>query len=101
MTFLKFMLSLIRNDTGNSSKSYSLVLAASVGAFIGITIAICLFIDVYRNGSIQTDLDSLGIFLLCVGGYMAGGGLNKMVSEREMAKRGKVDKKESTTENLN
>lgn len=101
MTFLKFMLSLIRNDTGNSSKSYSLVLAASVGALIGITIAICLFIDVYRNGSIQTDLDGLGIFLLCVGGYMAGGGLNKMVSEREMAKRGKVDKKESTTENLN
>ena len=94
MTFLKFVCSLIRNDTGNSSKSYSLVLAASVGALIGITIAICLFIDVYRNGSIQTDLDSLGIFLLCVGGYMAGGGLNKMVSEREMAKRGKVEKKE-------
>ena len=94
MTFLKFVCSLIRNDTGNSSKSYSLVLAASVGALIGITIAICLFIDVYKNGSIQTDLDSLGIFLLCVGGYMAGGGLNKMVSEREMAKRGKVEKKE-------
>ena len=94
MTFLKFVSSLIRNDTGNSSKSYSLVLAASVGALIGITIAVCLFIDVYRNGSIQTDLDSLGIFLLCVGGYMAGGGLNKMVSEREMAKRGKIEKKE-------
>ena len=99
MTFLKFVSSLIRNDTGNSSKSYSLVLAASVGALIGITIAICLFIDVYRNGSIQTDLDSLGIFLLCVGGYMAGGGLNKMVSEREMAKRGRVEKKANTTEN--
>lgn len=96
MTFLKFVCSLIRNDTGNSSKSYSLVLAASVGALIGITIAICLFIDVYKNGSIQTDLDSLGIFLLCVGGYMAGGGLNKMVSEREMAKRGKVEKKEES-----
>lgn len=96
MTFLKFVSSLIRNDTGNSSKSYSLVLAASVGALIGITIAICLFIDVYKNGSIQTDLDSLGIFLLCVGGYMAGGGLNKMVSEREMAKRGKVEKKEAS-----
>ena len=98
MTFLKFASSLIRNDTGNSSKSYSLVLAASVGALIGITIAICLFIDVYRNGSIQTDLDSLGIFLLCVGGYMAGGGLNKMVSEREMAKRGKMEKKEESKE---
>ena len=98
MTFLKFVCSLIRNDTENSSKSYSLVLAASVGALIGITIAICLFIDVYKNGSIQTDLDSLGIFLLCVGGYMAGGGLNKMVSEREMAKRGKVEKKEDATE---
>lgn len=96
MTFLKFVSSLIRNDTGNSSKSYSLVLAASVGALIGITIAICLFIDVYKNGSIQTDLDSLGIFLLCVGGYMAGGGLNKMVSEREMAKRGKVEKKDES-----
>ena len=99
MRFINYVSSLIRNDTGNSSKSYSLVLAASVGALIGITIAICLFIDVYKNGSIQTDLDSLGIFLLCVGGYMAGGGLNKMVSEREMAKRGKVEKKEGATEN--
>ena len=30
----------------------------------------------------KTDLDGMGIFLLCVGGFMAGGGLNKALGER-------------------
>lgn len=58
-----------------------------VGAVTGLTVCICLLVDVWRNGHIVTDLDSLGLFLLCVGGYMAGGGLNKALSIREKKKK--------------
>lgn len=46
----------------------------------------CLIWDVCTNGYLKTDLDALGVFMLCIGGFMAGGGINKAISER---KRGK------------
>ena len=40
----------------------------------------------------ETDLDSLGVFVLCVGGYVAGGGTAKFLSERKKAKAETPDK---------
>lgn len=82
MKMFEYLKSLIQADTLNSSKSYALVLSVSIGALCGIVTCFCLIWDVVTNGYIKTDLDSLGIFFLCVGGYMAGGGINKAVSER-------------------
>lgn len=45
----------------------------------------------------RTDLDSLGIFLLCAGGFMAGGGVNKALAERKNIKQ----KGENTNEKGN
>ena len=36
------------------------------------------------NGYVKTDLDGMGVFLLCVGGFMAGGGLNKALGDRKV-----------------
>ena len=77
----KYLKSLIRANSFDSSKSFALVVSVLVGAGIGIVVAFCLVIDVMKNGFIKTDLNELGIFLLCVGGFMAGGGVNKALSE--------------------
>ena len=45
------------------------------------------FSNVCTNGYLKTDLDALGVFMLCIGGFMAGGGINKAISER--SKKGK------------
>lgn len=82
MKVFEYIKSLIKADTLDSSKSFALVLSVIVGALIGLCVCFCLIYDVCSNGYIKTDLDSLGIFILCVGGFMAGGGLNKAVSER-------------------
>lgn len=79
---MRYLKSLIRADSLDSSKSFGLVVSVLIGALVGITICVCLLIDVWKNGHIVTDLDSLGWFLLCAGGFMAGGGLNKAISER-------------------
>ena len=80
--FFEYLKSLIKANTLDSSKSFALVLSVIVGALIGLCVCFCLIWDVCSNGYLKTDLDSLGIFLLCAGGFMAGGGLNKAVSER-------------------
>lgn len=79
---LDYMKSLIKAGTLDSSKSFALVLCVLVGALIGLCVCFCLVWDVVANGHLVTDLDGLGIFLLCVGGFMAGGGIHKTVSEQ-------------------
>lgn len=82
MKVIEYIKSLIKANTLDSSKSFALVLSVLVGALIGICVCFCLIWDVCSNGYLKTDLDSLGIFLLCAGGFMAGGGVNKALSER-------------------
>ena len=82
MKVIEYIKSLIKANTLDSSKSFALVLSVLVGALIGFCVCFCLIYDVCSNGFVKTDLDSLGIFLLCAGGFMAGGGVNKALSER-------------------
>lgn len=88
----KFIRSLIRANSLDSSKSFALVVSVLVGALIGVVIAFCLIFDVVKNGYLKTDLDSLGIFLLCVGGFMAGGGINKAIAENRRFKEKEENK---------
>lgn len=83
MKIAEYLKSLIKENSLDSSKSFALVLSCIVGALIGLCVCFCLIYDVCANGYLKTDLDSLGLFVLCVGGFMAGGGINKALSERK------------------
>ena len=89
MKVIEYIKSLIKANTLDSSKSFALVLSVLVGALIGLCVCFCLIWDVCSNGYLKTDLDSLGIFLLCAGGFMAGGGVNKAISERIKTRKNK------------
>lgn len=77
----KLFKSLIRNSSGESSKSFGLVISAIVGAILGLATAFLLVWDVVVDGTVDTDLTKLGVFILCVGCYTFGSGANKMLSE--------------------
>ena len=94
MRIVEYLKSLVRANTLDSSKSFALVLSILVGAFIGLCVGFCLIWDVCVNGYLKTDLDALGLFMLCIGGFMAGGGINKAVSERHKTKFNKEEVKE-------
>jgi hypothetical protein len=81
----KYLASLIKNDTGNSSKSFTLVLSAIISFIAGLTICGILIYDAYCNGYIKTDLEKAGIFMLCMGGYMAGSSVSKIFGDRAHA----------------
>lgn len=93
MKVIEYIKSLIKANTLDSSKSFALVLSVLVGALIGLCVCFCLIYDVCSNGYLKTDLDSLGIFLLCAGGFMAGGGLNKALSERIKTRKNNIETK--------
>ncbi len=78
---MNYIKSLIQNGTMDSSKSFALIVGVLIGALIGLVTCFILIYDVWTNGYIKTNLNDLGIFLLCVGGYIAGGGINKAISE--------------------
>lgn len=88
-SFWRYLRTLIRANSLESSKSFTMVTAVLVGALVGLVVCFCLVWDVVQNGYIKTDLDSLGIFLLCAGGFMAGGGINKALAEARERKEKK------------
>lgn len=83
MKIAEYLKSLIKANSLDSSKSFAMLLSVCIGALIGLCVCFCLVWDVCANGYVRTDLDSLGLFVLCVGGFMAGGGINKALSERK------------------
>lgn len=81
MKLTDYLRSLVRAGTMDSSKSFALVISAVMGAMLGLVVCFCLIWDVCTNGHVETDLDALGWFVLAVGGFMAGGGAGKALSE--------------------
>ena len=68
----------------NSTKLLALLISAITGGFlVAIVIPLILIWDVAVNGYIKTDLIDLGIFLLCVGGYVFGAGATIKVPDLE------------------
>lgn len=72
---------LIKPNSGNSSKSFGLVISAIVGGFAGLCVCFVLLYDVIVDGIIDTNLEDLGWFLICSAAYMFGGGLNKSLTD--------------------
>lgn len=77
-----YLRSLIRTGTGDSSKSFALVLSALIGALLGLCICFILIFDVAMDGVVDTSLGDLGIFLMAVGVFMVGGGFSKTMTEK-------------------
>lgn len=73
-----------------------MVVSVLIGALMGVGVLFCIIWDVVKNGYVKSDLESMGIFLLCVGGYMVGGSVSKIVSERARRKGFDFDEKRET-----
>lgn len=80
---MKFWRSLININAPDSSKSFTLVISALISAVVGICVCFVLCWDVIHNNYIKTDMESMGIFMLCMGGYLAGGSASKIFGDRK------------------
>lgn len=82
MKFFSYIKLLIGTDTGNSSKSFALVMSSIISFLMCGVIGFSIAYDVITNGYIKTNLESTGIFLLCVGSMTAASGIPKIFGDR-------------------
>ena len=87
-----YLKSLIRNNSGDSSKSFGLVSSVIVGSFIGIVIGIVLLYDGLIDGTINSDLWMVGWFLVADSVFIFGGGLNKTLTEKWLTSKNLISK---------
>lgn len=86
MRFYKYMSTLIENDSGHSSKSFALIVSVIISFLFGLVICFAIAYDVVTNGYIKTDLEEVGVFMLCVGSYVVGSGVPKIFGDRDVEK---------------
>ena len=98
MGLIRYLGSLIKNDTGNSSKSFALVMSTLVSFITSLVICGILIYDVYENGFIKTDLEALGIFIICVYSGNAASGVPKIFGDKYFSKVKLMKKREEEEE---
>ena len=86
MGVIKYLGSLIKNDTGNSSKSFALVVSVILSFIVGLILCIVIAYDGFLDGRIDTDLEKAGIFIICVGSSVAASGIPKIFGDREYSR---------------
>lgn len=94
MSIANYFKSLATPNSGNSSKAFALLLSAIIGGLMGLSICFVLIYDIILDGKIDTNLNDLGWFLLCTGGYSFGAGAGKIITDSITTK-----KKTSATNN--
>lgn len=96
---MKFWRSLISINKPESSRSFTLVVSAFVAFLLGVAVAFVLIWDVITNGYIKTNLEDLGIFMVSIGGFLAGGSVSKVFAGKKstyvMDKSGDVETDDS------
>ena len=78
-TYLKEVLQVNRPD---SVKSLVFFLSAMVSCVLSTCLGVAMIIDVAKDGVIDMNLSDAGLFMLCLGGFMTGSGVPKIMSER-------------------
>lgn len=79
---MNWILKLIQNNTGVSSKNFFLVTVTIVGIILLIVPAIILLVEVFTTHTINTDLNGLAAYIAAVAGIFASAGITKAWSER-------------------
>ena len=82
MRLSRYMTSLIREGSGDSSKSFFLVCVTVTGCLLLVAVGTVLLCDVMRDGRIDTDLPGLAALVGAVTAVFASAGVTKAMSER-------------------
>lgn len=79
----EYLKSLIRANTLDSSKSFSMISCVFLGIFLGVILGFCLIWDVCTNGFIKTNADTILCMLIGIGAIITGGSVAKIAGERK------------------
>ena len=82
MKIVNWLLKLVQNNSGVSSKSFFLIVVTIIGCILLLVPAIILIIEVIFNHTITTDLTGMAAYIGSVASLFATAGLTKTWSEK-------------------
>ena len=82
MKLFRYLKSLNEANSGQSSKAFAVVISAGVSFLIGLTMCFCLGYDAYIDGTVDTNLQDVGILMLCLGGFVGGSSVSKIFGDK-------------------
>lgn len=81
MTIFRYLRSLSRNNSGDSSKSFALVLSVIVGSLWLVGLLVILFVDLFTSYTITLDMAAMAALVTAIGGTIAAIYFGKVKSE--------------------
>ena len=79
---MNYLLKLIQNNTGISSKNFFLVSVTIVGILLLIVPIIILLVEVFNEHTIHTDLSGMAQYITAVAAIFTSVGITKAWSEK-------------------
>lgn len=87
MRLTKYIIELIRVNSGHSSKAFFLVSVTAIGCLLLLCVAFILVWEIIASGTIHTDLMGLSAFVGSVASLFVTAGVTKVYSERNENKK--------------
>jgi hypothetical protein len=110
MGFFRYIKSLGQTNSGQSSKAFAVVISTIVSALMGITLCGVIAYDAYVDGVVNSDLQDMGILMICMGAFVGGSSVSKIFGDKAEARiaaemderlRGKILNEEREDEETN
>lgn len=79
---MKWLLKLIQNNTGISSKNFFLVAVTLIGLLLLLVPVVVLLVEVFATKTIHTDLNGLAAYIASVAAIFTSAGITKAWSEK-------------------
>ena len=79
---MKWLLKLIQNNTGISSKNFFLVAVTLIGLLLLLVPVVVLLVEVFTIKTIHTDLNGLAAYIASVAAIFTSAGITKAWSEK-------------------
>lgn len=83
MKATEYLKNILQVNKPDSVKSLTLLISAIIAAFLGICLGAAMIIDVVKDGVLDMHMDDAGIFIVCLGGFIAGSGTPKIIGDRK------------------
>lgn len=86
MAIFNYLKLLSQSNSGQSSKAFAVVTSTIVSALMGITLCFAVAYDAWTDGEVDSDLQDMGILMLCMGGFVGGSSVSKIFGDQSEGK---------------
>lgn len=93
MNVFGYLKALGETNSGQSSKAFAVVISTIIAGLMGVTLCCAIAYDAYIDGKIDSDMQDMGILMLCMGGFVGGSSVSKIFGDQAEEKTARFRRK--------